>query len=464
MKISPIQNYNVNFGYDKALNKELKAELKNYPNKELAGVISRLNSQCNSLENYIRKNDNPSVDDFIDMFITLKEVLTSYVSVTFENLKFADREYKHYHDEFVKESKDKKNSWLNEVCDVIGQWTSSPVSVNKSKNSHQVEKNNNNSTNISSSEAKPSEKHDLTSTLKTIASSAKALDEFIPTEDTPKGFVDVAGMDKVKEELSDGILQLINDPKQAQLDFEEYGKKIPRGLLLYGPPGCGKTYITQALSQEAGIPLYLLNISKTGSMYVNMTSKNIQKAFDEAIEKAKTTGKPCLLFMDEIDTLGFNRDSQSEQEDIKQVGTLLQAMDKAKSNNVIVIGATNKYKLLDPAVKRRFDSKTFIGIPDFDARKALLIKLLSPRKKAQTLLADSEAIDEISKQLNGYSNDSICKIISNASSRALKRNRADISLEDFQTAIKETSEEKPDIKDYLDENGALKPKIGFSIS
>ena len=268
----------------------------------------------------------------------------------------------------------------------------------------------------------------------------------------------------LKRDLSEGIIQLIQNPEQAQLDLEEYGKTIPRGILLYGPPGCGKTYITQALSAETKSPLYLLNISKAGSHYINMTSKNIKAAFDEAIAIASKSDTPTLLFMDEVDTMAFDRNSRMEPDDLKQVGTILQGMDDAKAHNVIIIGATNKYDILDPAVKRRFDSKVFVDIPDEKSIKALLEKNLKPLKKGQKLLSSPEDLETISRLLKGFSNSSICTISKEAALNAMRRDRADIAVEDYKKAIETTGEEKPDRKLYLAESKKSSNKIGFSAN
>ena len=288
------------------------------------------------------------------------------------------------------------------------------------------------------------------------------LEEFIPTPSSPKGFDDVAGMFSLKRDLTEGIIQFIQDPQQAQLDFEEYGKTIPKGILLYGPPGCGKTYITQALAEQTKSPLYLLNISKAGSHYINMTSKNIKAAFDEIIAIADKSDRPTLLFMDEIDTMAFDRSSRMEPDDLKQVGTILQGIDLAKSHNVIILGATNKYNLLDPAVKRRFDSKVFVDIPDQESRVAVLEMNLKPLKKAQKLLQSPEDLEKIAKMLNGYSNSSICTISKQAALNAMRRGRADIAVEDYEIAIKNSGEEKPDRKDYLADYKKTTNKIGFN--
>ena len=479
MKITPISYSNINFGYNKQLNNELKEALKTYPDREWANMLSSLNNQCNDVENKLEKISKNEVKkhngkhsskyyDYFDIFMGLKEMVVSFVSTTFENLHFADREYRHYEEEY-KSLGSNPDDWRNDILDMIYAWTENvPKKVNP-KSSEVTNKGLQNASgggsNVSQSDSKSSpdvKPQDIIPPLKKAVEDNSLLQTFVPSETTPKGFTDVAGMDSVKSELNNGILLAVKNPEQAKQDLQEYGRKTPKGLLLYGPPGCGKTYITQALAMEAGIPLYILDIGQLGSSFINKTSKNIKAAFDEAIKIANDSGKPCLLFMDEIDSLAFDRNSRTDNEDIKQVAALLQSIDLAKQANVFVIGATNKYNLLDPAIRRRFDSKIFVSIPDFEARKALLKKQLQGKSKAALLLSDESAIDSIAKQLNGFSNDSICKIVSNAALNALNRNRADISEQDFIKAIAETSEEKPDVKSYLAENNETKPKIGFS--
>jgi SpoVK/Ycf46/Vps4 family AAA+-type ATPase len=158
--------------------------------------------------------------------------------------------------------------------------------------------------------------------------------------------------------------------------------------------------------------------------------------------------------------MAFDRSGRGENEDLKQVGTLLQEIDKIKGSNVIVIGATNKINLLDPAIRRRFDMKTLVDIPDFESIQALVKKNLSAYSKGATLLESDKDIEEIAKQLKGFSNSSICAISKQAALNAMKRDRADIALEDYEKAIKETTEEKPDRTQYLSEAAGSK-KIGF---
>lgn len=460
MRISNINNINkISFGYDKKLNAELKASLKTLPDKDWAATLSGLNTQCNRLEALVDKSskaqDEPDskYQDYLDLFLTYKQMLAGFVSITFENMKFADREYKHYQDEYVK-SGSPKDGWQSDVCDYLTEWTET-VQVPSKQDSESLK----NGSNVESKEPKASDS--VVTTRSTEGTKKSFLEKYIPLSDSPKNFLEVVGMADLKRDLREGVLDYIADSELAKKDMEEYGISIPKGILMFGPPGCGKTYITEALASEAKLPLYKFNISNAGSSFINMTSKNIQAAFDEAIKIAQDSGKPCLLFMDEIDTLGFDRNSRTDNEDMKQVGTMLQAIDKAQKHDVILIGATNKYNLLDPAIVRRFESPYFVDLPDSEAREALLVKILSGISKGKKLLESEDGLKQIVKLLNGYSNKSICIISANAAKLAKRRNRDDISVEDYRESIKISAQEKPNRKEYLPDSQTQKT-IGFN--
>ena len=463
-------NTKTSFGYDKKLNTELKAKLAVHPDQEWAKDLSSMNNYVNKLESRVvsesKTSNSSKYEDYLDIFLNFKNVLAGFVSVTFPDINFADREFNHYYDEFVKGGS-KTDDWHLDACETLSDWISPelkdklPKKKIDPKKQLYVPKFDEDGVEI---EQVPEEKSSQVQSKVSKLSEKSMLEEFVPTITAPNGFDDVAGMFDLKRDLSEGIIQLIQNPEQAQLDLEEYGKTIPRGILLYGPPGCGKTYITQALSAETKSPLYLLNISKAGSHYINMTSKNIKAAFDEAIAIASKSDTPTLLFMDEVDTMAFDRNSRMEPDDLKQVGTILQGMDDAKAHNVIIIGATNKYDILDPAVKRRFDSKVFVDIPDEKSIKALLEKNLKPLKKGQKLLSSPEDLETISRLLKGFSNSSICTISKEAALNAMRRDRADIAVEDYKKAIETTGEEKPDRKLYLAESKKSSNKIGFSAN
>lgn len=473
MKILANYNFKPNFGYDKQLNEELKQSLSSYPDRQWAQTLSSMNSYCNKLENNLvreskktEKSDS-KFQDYLDIFLSCKQLLAGFVSITFEGLNYADREFTHYHDEFLKNGS-KDNDWRKDACENLKDWLSpelfkklkdkkaQDISDTASQNAEIAAQTDNNMPVTDSSQVSS-----VTETILSKLSPKSFLEEFKADSLSPKGFGDVAGMYELKRDLNEGIIEFIQNPEQAKLDFEEYGKTVPNTILLYGPPGCGKTYITQALASEIDVPLHLLNISKAGSHYINMTSKNLKAAFDEAIAIAQKTDRPCLLFMDEIDSLGFDRNSRMEPDDLKQVSTMLQAIDSAKKSNVIIIGATNKFNLLDPAIRRRFDSKVFVDVPDMDSRKDLLIKNLSSLKKGQALLSSQDDIETIAKKLDGFSNSSICIISKQAALNAMRRDRADISVEDFIKAIETTSEEKPDRNLYKSDSSKTKRRIGF---
>ena len=469
MKISPINQINTSFGYDKRLNKSLQTALSKYDDKVMAASISSLNDYCNMVEDSLRTEEKVSKErssryqDLQDILATSKQMLAGFVAITFPKLHYADREYKHYNLEFIKKGSN-DNDWRAEVLDALRDWLETPQEQKKKqkinpKDMPYVPKFDEEGREIT--DTKESLVDKLSSALSGRNNGKSILEEFKPTPSSPKGFKDVAGMSELKKTLSQGIIQAINNPEQAQQDFEEYGKSIPKSLLLYGPPGCGKTYITQALASEIDTPMYMLNISKAGSEYINLTSKNLKTAFDEAAKIAEQQQKPVLVFMDEIDSLGFDRGSHTWPEDIKQVATMLQCIDQAKQTNVILIGATNKYNILDPAIRRRFDSKAFVDIPDNEAIKALLVKTLTPMAKGQKLISSEDDLDNITKQLKGYSNSSICIITKEAAINAMNRDRADIEVQDFEKAIKETGEEKPDRKQYMAETKTKSNKIGF---
>lgn len=470
-------NNKTSFGYDKKLHSELKDRLASYSDNEWAKDLSTLNNYANRLESRVvreskkGKTDNSKYEDYLDIFLNLKSILAGFVSITFTDMNFADREFNYYYDEFVKAGSN-PDDWRLDVCENIDEWISPELKNKLPKKKSDPSKERYvpkfDEDGVEIQEVPVQEKPKLSPKVQSIVDQITAnlspkslLEVYTPSEHSPKSFADVAGMETLKRDLQEGIIQLINDPEQAQRDFEDYGKKCPKTILLYGPPGCGKTYITQALSGEVKSPLLLLNISNAGSSYINMTSKNIKAAFDEAIAIADKSNVPCLLFMDEVDTMGFDRGSRMEPDDLKQVGTLLQCMDNAKQHNLIILSATNKYNILDPAVRRRHDMKVFVDIPDKKAITALLQKQLTPLKKGQKLLQSQEDLDSVSKLLQGYSNSSICEITKQAALNAMRRDRADVAVEDFEKAVKETGEEKPNRKDYMAESKLDEKKIGF---
>lgn len=490
MKISSYINahnnkYKTSFGYDKKLDNELKAKLENNKSPK-SEVINNLRIYCNSTEDYVKyvektKDKSVNLVGILDSLMASKYSLKNLVEEEYPELHFAEREIKHYNIEGSKStiSTDSiSNYWRFTLANVLA-FNTLPQEQNECLEN----------TSTTGGVGSSSESRDLsqskTDPLESIAQSVKSLVTimskqfvnnqapttqksqasdviipFVPSESSPKGFESIGGMDELKETLTDKIIYPLVHPRKAAMDLKEYGKKFPRAVLFYGPPGCGKTYITEALAQEAKLPMYYLKIGKAGSKYINETSKNYEKAFDEAASKAKEAKKPVIMFIDEIDGLTKGRDSNSGEEDLKQIGTLLDLIANARSRNVLVIAATNKFDIVDDAVKRRFDEQIYIGFPDEKAREAVVAKSLEPRTKAQKLLYDSAAMKKIAQKTEGFSSDDLCVIADKASSYARKDGRRDISLKDFENAISDSQDRK--IKEDKYVSKSKRKLIGFT--
>lgn len=465
MKINNIAP--VSFGYSKKSQEYINKNAEQIEEPELKAAIKSCSDVCNSMEDTIKANERKygpcySQSNYVDFFITLKDALLSHVVLLFDDSeKYLQSEYDYYSSSLSK-CKNKDNNWRQSIVDRLKFWDSN-LGKTKEEMAKELEE---------SKKAAAIGKAQLTDVIKTYLTGEKpegATTESSPivetlqrTEFSPKGMQDVMGMEELKEELMENVIKPVNNPEQARLDLEEYGKRIPTGILLYGPPGCGKTYIIEALAAETDSEVYIMNSANTGSKFVNQTANNIKKAFDYVYKKGDESEKPVFMFMDEIDAMTSNRDAHASNEDIKGVATLLKYIEGAKAHNVIVIGATNKYDLIDPAIRRRFDMKRYVGLPEQEQREALVRNNLSKKKKGQALISDGEKVTQVAKALSGYSSSSINIISDLASLNALKRNRADIDIVDFEEAIKTTGEEKIDDKQY--KPLARKEKIGFNSS
>lgn len=465
MKINNIAP--VSFGYSKKSQEYINKNAEQIEEPELKAAIKSCSDVCNSMEDTIKANERKygpcySQSNYVDFFITLKDALLSHVVLLFDDSeKYLQSEYDYYSSSLSK-CKNKDNNWRQSIIDRLKFWDSN-LGKTKEEMTKELEE---------SKKAAAIGKAQLTDVIKTYLNGEKpegATTENSPivetlqkTEFSPKGMQDVMGMEKLKEELMENVIKPVNNPEQARLDLEEYGKRIPTGILLYGPPGCGKTYIIEALAAETDSEVYIMNSANTGSKFVNQTANNIKKAFDYVYKKGDESEKPVFMFMDEIDAMTSNRDAHASNEDIKGVATLLKYIEGAKAHNVIVIGATNKYDLIDPAIRRRFDMKRYVGLPEQEQREALVRNNLSKKKKGQALISDGEKVTQVAKALSRYSSSSINIISDLASLNALKRNRADIDIVDFEEAIKTTGEEKIDDKQY--KPLARKEKIGFNSS
>lgn len=237
---------------------------------------------------------------------------------------------------------------------------------------------------------------------------------------SPTSLNDVIGMDEVKQKLRQVFAPIKKD--RLFRDFLKKNKiKKPNGILLYGPPGCGKTFIMNAVAAETKLPMYQVKLSDMGSSYINETEKNIKKIFDQLRKKYRETGEASILFFDECDSV-FSKSDTSNNRSV--LNTLKEEMNNAGDDGIFVVAATNEKDSLNTAIIRdgRFDTKIEVGYPDEKARIGLITnELKSPIFSEIDIGAN---IQEFAKLTKGLSNASITGIFS-----TLKYNKASESVD-----------------------------------
>lgn len=244
----------------------------------------------------------------------------------------------------------------------------------------------------------------LSSELPTLSDAIK-----ISSPKKGEGFTAIAGMDELKEQLREEVIEPLHNPKE----YERYGVTIPNGMLLYGPPGCGKTFFAKHFAEEVGFNFMCITPATLKSRYVNATQENIAKMFKEAEEKA-----PTIIFIDEINELVPNRESDIHEMSRSAVNEMLAQMDRTGERGIFIIGATNNPHTIDPAILRagRLDKKYFIGAPDKNARKALFKLYLE--KRPYDFGIDYE---ELAVRTENYVSADIQLIVNDAARNALKQ-------------------------------------------
>ena len=464
MRIQSINN-TVNFGYNKQLNDTVNKKLeKAKGNKELAKTLLEMNRFANATEDKLRqaeKNKNQQlVDIYSNIFINIKPTITEVLDKRFPQLKYRETELSTYRKELSpKNPKSEEYTWKDEIIDELMDEEEFKAVMQEEMRAHGVDP-------IADTSEIPETKTNAkppaaSQTHPKTKKQAELLEKFTPTEYSPTGFSSLGGMDDIKEALFDKVIYPLYYPEKAKLDEIEYGKKTPRGELFYGPPGCGKTAIMQALAMESGIPLYNLKISKAGSKYVNGSANNVQQAYEQAAKIAEESGKPVFLAMDEMESMTSKRKGgETGAEDDKMVSTLLQIIEEARGRNVIILGATNCFDQLDDAIKSRFEDKIYIGLPDDDTRKAVLKVLLKRRTKGVPLSENEEELNKVVQLTKGFSNRDLTILTDKASLIARKDNRRDIMASDFIEPVKENQNMKIKEQDYMSKQ--TRPAIGFA--
>ena len=248
-----------------------------------------------------------------------------------------------------------------------------------------------------------------------------------PIKKKGEGFAAVAGMDELKQLMREEVIEPLHNPEE----YRRYGITIPNGMLLYGPPGCGKTFFAKHFAEEVGFNFMCITPATLKSRYVNATQENIAKMFEEAEENA-----PTVIFIDEMNELVPNRDSGDIHEMSRSaVNEMLAQMDRTGEKGVFIIGATNYPNMIDPAILRagRLDKKYYIGVPDADARMALF-KLYLEKRPYDFGLDYMQLAD----MTQGYVSADIQLIVNDASRNAL-RQHSKITMELLKVAITNTT-------------------------
>ncbi|MBI3601556.1 MAG: ATP-dependent metallopeptidase FtsH/Yme1/Tma family protein [Candidatus Omnitrophica bacterium] len=247
----------------------------------------------------------------------------------------------------------------------------------------------------------------------------------------PVTFNDVAGVDEAKEELQE-VIEFLKDPKR----FERLGGKIPKGVLLVGPPGTGKTLLAKAVAGEAGVPFFSLSGSDFVEMFVGVGASRVRDLFEQGRKAAKTSGKGCIIFIDEIDAVGRQRfagigGGNDERE--QTLNALLVEMDGFNSvSGLILIAATNRPDTLDPALLRpgRFDRQIVVGLPDINGREGIL-KVHSKNIK----LSEDVNLRRVAQQTVYFSGADLANVCNEAALLAARRNKEKVGMDEMLAAV-----------------------------
>ena len=262
-------------------------------------------------------------------------------------------------------------------------------------------------------------------------------------------FSDVAGEDEAKESLAE-IVDYLHNPKK----YTDAGASMPKGILLVGPPGTGKTMLAKAVAGEADVPFFSISGSEFAEMFVGMGASKVRDLFRQAKEKA-----PCIVFIDEIDAIGQKRNSGvsgGNDEREQTLNQLLTEMDGFESNNgVMILAATNRPESLDPALTRpgRFDRRVPVELPDLAGREAIL------RVHAKKIkMADDVDLHTIARMASGASGAELANIINEAALRAVRNNRTIVNEADLEESIEVV------IAGYQKKNAVLSDKEKLVVS
>ena len=271
---------------------------------------------------------------------------------------------------------------------------------------------------------------------------------YVKSKDGGITFADVAGEDEAKESLSE-IVNYLHDPKK----YQEIGASMPKGILLVGPPGTGKTMLAKAVAGESHVPFFAMSGSEFVEMFVGLGASKVRDLFKQAKEKA-----PCIVFIDEIDAIGEKRSNQIGGNDEREqtLNQLLTEMDGFESNNgVVILAATNRPEALDPALTRpgRFDRRVPVELPDLKGREAIL------KVHAKKVKMDEDIdFNKIARMSSGASGAELANIINEGALQAVRENRNKVMQSDLEESIEVV------IAGYQKKNAILTDKEKWTVA
>jgi len=261
------------------------------------------------------------------------------------------------------------------------------------------------------------------------------------------GFEDVAGMEDLKQRLRTEVIDIINNPDK----YRKLRVKIPNGILLYGPPGCGKTYIAEKFAEEIGCNYMYVHCSDVASPYIHGGQEKIAALFEKARENA-----PTVLFLDELDAMIADRSRHNNVSEYGEVNEFLTQLNNCADNHVFVIGATNNPKGIDSAALRsgRLDIKVYVPAPDVSERIALFKLYL------KDIVTGDVNYELLAEKTEGYVSRDVCSLINNAARETAQSNLDLINMQTLLNCIEKYKKQFPSVsKDVLKQHEQLREEF-----